>query len=285
MSRRQEILATLHTLPNIPPLVLEIRKMINDPDVSFRALAEKIKYDPGLTANILSMANSAYFGFSRGINSINQALVLMGTKRVFELVLASGVAPVINRPIRGYDLPSGVLWEHSVAVAVGTEELAKELRLNVPDYSFTAGLLHNIGKLALGTFVENEIELIHNMCREKKITFDAAERQVLGIDHAEVGGILLQNWNLPRHFVEIATYHHRPEDFREINLVLDLVHVADILSMMAGFGLGSDELNYRLSDVVTARLNIRGNQAEKIVANITIGVNNLKETFSSMKGE
>jgi putative nucleotidyltransferase with HDIG domain len=253
--------------------------------VSFRALAEKIKYDPGLTANILSMANSAYFGFSRGINSINQALVLMGTKRVFELVLANGVAPVINRSIKGYDLPPGVLWEHSVAVAVGTEELARELRLNVPDYSFTAGLLHNIGKLALGNFVEDELNLISDLCRKKKITFDEAEREILGIDHAEVGGILLQNWNLPRHFVDIATYHHRPEDFKEINLVLDLVHVADILSMMAGYGLGSDELNYRLSEVVTARLNIRGNQAEKIVANIIIGVNNLKETFSSMKGE
>jgi putative nucleotidyltransferase with HDIG domain len=285
MSRRQEILSSLHTIPNIPPLIMEIRQMIQDPDVSFRALAEKIKYDPGLTANILSMANSAYFGFSRGINSFNQALVLMGTKRVFELVLANGVAPVINRSIKGYDLPPGVLWEHSVAVAVGTEELARELRLNVPDYSFTAGLLHNIGKLALGNFVEDELNLISDLCRKKKITFDEAEREILGIDHAEVGGILLQNWNLPRHFVDIATYHHRPEDFKEINLVLDLVHVADILSMMAGYGLGSDELNYRLSEVVTARLNIRGNQAEKIVANIIIGVNNLKETFSSMKGE
>jgi hypothetical protein len=122
--------------------------------VNFDQLARVIECDPGLTANVLQLANSAYFGWQGGIGSVRDAISRLGTRRIFQMVLCMSVAPLVRRPIRGYDLSADQLWEHSVAVAICAEKLAAGRRPSCQPHAFTAGLLHDLGKVLLGTFVE-----------------------------------------------------------------------------------------------------------------------------------
>ncbi|MCK5683775.1 HDOD domain-containing protein [bacterium] len=276
MTRRVEILKIINTIPSLPTIAVEIQQLLRTKELDVKVLADKIKYDPGLTANILSLANSAYFSFNHAVNTITDAIVLMGTKRVYELILAESLAPIVHKSIKGYDLPAGKLWEHSVAVAVACEELTKALEIKGTEYVFTAGLLHNVGKIVLGTFVEIEAKPILNLALQQGVSFDEAEKEILGIDHAEVGGILLENWKLPDHFINVAKYHHKPHLFPDgENILIDLVHTADALVMMSGLGTGADGLNYRVDQNVMDRLNLKKVMAEKIIANVMVELENL----------
>lgn len=281
MSLRDEILSKIGLIPAMPTVIVKIRKLLSNPDVSFKELAQTIKYDPGLTTNILRLANSAYFGFSRSVNSIQHAIVRLGMKRTYELAVAAAVAPMTQKAVKGYDLLPGKLWEHSVAVAIGAEQLASVLNLKAPDYTFTAGLLHDIGKIILGTFVEVDADPIMTLAFQKGVSFDQAEKQVLGINHAEAGAILLEKWNLPECIADVDRWHHQPDMFQGDTLVLDLVHVADVLSMMGGLGIGKDGLNYYSSSEVASRLKLTVKITETVVCKIMGGLKELSSLFSS----
>lgn len=281
MSLRDEILSKISSIPAMPTVIVKIRKLLSNPDVNFKELAQTIKYDPGLTTNILRLANSAYFGFSRSVNSIQHAIVRLGMKRTYELAVAAAIAPMTQKAVKGYDLLPGKLWEHSVAVAIGAEQLASVLNLKAPDYTFTTGLLHDIGKIVLGTFVEVDAAPIMTLAFQKGVSFDQAEKQVLGINHAEVGAILLEKWNLPECIVDVDRWHHQPDMFQGDTLVLDLVHVADVLSMMGGLGIGKDGLNYYSSSEVASRLKLTAKITETVVCKIMSGLKELSSLFSS----
>ncbi|HCK98673.1 MAG TPA: histidine kinase [Candidatus Marinimicrobia bacterium] len=280
MSRRDEILSKIGSIPAMPTVVVEIRKLLRNPDVNFTELAQIIKYDPGLTTNILHLANSAYFGFSKSVNSVQQGIVRLGTKRIFELAVAAAIAPMAQKAVKGYDLSPGKFWEHSVAVAIGAEQLALDLNIKAPDYTFTAGLLHDIGKIVLGTFIEVDAAPIMTLANQENVSFDEAEKQILGIDHAEVGAILLERWNLPECIVDVDRWHHQPDLYQGDRLVLDLVHVADILSMMSGLGIGNDGLNYHPSSEVAARLNLTTKVTESVLCKIMGKLNELISLFN-----
>jgi putative nucleotidyltransferase with HDIG domain len=256
-----------------------LRRLLQNPDVSFDELGRTIELDPGLTANMLRLANSAYFGFQRTIGSIRTAIVRLGTQRVYHLVLGLSVAPLASKPVRGYDLPAGALWQHSVAVAVGAERLGQALKIKFPDYAFTAGMLHDVGKIVLGTFVEADGEAIGKIARQESVSFDVAEQRVLGIDHAEVGAMLLERWNLPSDIVQVGRWHHRPEEFEGDKTVTDLIHVADALCLGAGIGAGADGLHYRPSADAVERLGLTTETSEAVVCEMMEGMNELQGMF------
>ncbi len=154
--------------------------------------------------------------------------------------------------------------DHLVAVAIGAEQLAKELHFTAPQYTFTAGLLHDIGKVVLGTFIEVDAEPILQRAFEEQLSFERAERAVLGIDHAEVGAALLESWHLPEEIIAPVRWHHAPDDAAGDFLVADLVHAADTLSIQCGLGVGIDGLNYRVSPSVMTRLHLKTAVAERV---------------------
>lgn len=265
MSRREEILAQVHGLPALPTGAGHLIMMLQDPDLEIGQLIERIEYDPGLTSNVLRIANSAYFAGPRSIGSLREAIVRLGTRRILQLVITSIVAPMARRPVLGYDIPAGQLLTHSVAVGVAAEQLAEALQLRPTDHLFTAGLLHDLGKIVLGTFVKVEVEPIRQLAFEEGIAFDAAERRVLGIDHAEVGSVLLTDWGLPPDVVEVVRYHHSPEAVAGDVRTADLVHAADQLILSSGVGAGVDGLNYKPSESVVQRLHLTAVVSETVI--------------------
>ncbi|MCX7013067.1 MAG: HDOD domain-containing protein [Candidatus Sumerlaeota bacterium] len=282
MSRRNEILAKAHAVTWLPAAAVEAIRLARDPDVSVADLARAIEFDPGLTSNILRMANSAYFGYSGSVHTVRQAIVRLGAIRFVYLVAASSFAPMARQPVRGYNLPPGALWRHSAAAALGTTCLAEALRRRAPDYAFTAGLLHDVGKILLGTFVEVDASRIEALAWTDQLSFDEAERRTLGIDHAEVGAALLARWNLPADIVEVVQWHHQPENFQGADrLVLDLTHISDEICMAEGIGAGADGCRYRPSSRAMADLGVTHQIVESVAAAVISQLNEVESLFVS----
>ena len=282
MSRRDEILTRVTTVPSLPAVVIQLQQYLNDPEVNFAKLARVIECDPGLTANILQLANSAYFGWQGSIGSVREAISRLGTKRIFQMVLCMSVAPLVRKPVQGYELAADRLWEHSVAVAICAEKIAARRAPEAQPHAFTAGLLHDVGKLLLGTFVEIDDEPIRELVDADGLTFNEAERMVLGVDHAEVGAHLIEQWNLPGEVALAMRWHHEPEHGDgELRSLVDVVHVADVICLNCGWGLGADGLQYRLDEDATARLKLRSNDAQEAAAQVMIGLEELLTVFQA----
>ncbi len=284
MSMRKEILAKTTTISSLPACVTHVLQLLQNPDSSMAEIVGAIEYDPGLTADFLRLANSAYFAGPRKIGSLREAGVLFGTQRIQQLVMASAVFPLAQHPIKGYDLPTGQLLDRLVAVGVGAEELGKMLDLSPPHYTFTAGLLHGIGKIVLGTFIAIEPDPILELAHEDNIPFDEAERIILGIDHAEVGAALLEQWELPKEIVQVVRWHNQPEKYSGDPLVVDLVHYANILSIACGLGTGIDGLHYRPCQATVERLNPKTVITEKVTCKMLEEVKTVRSEYAEYGG-
>lgn len=268
MSRRDEILSKILDIESMPAAAADATRLLSDPKSDMADIVQVIEYDPGLTSNLLRMANSAYYGVSDPIGSIRDAVVRLGTYQIYQMIVSWGFSSMARQSVPGYGLTPGKLWEHSIGVAVGAEQISTDLSTKSTDHVFTAGLLHDIGKIVLGTFVETDIDSILEAVNQEKTSFEAAERQVLEIDHAEVGAVLLEHWDFPTNIVETCRWHHQPDSLTDESPVLDLVHVADTMCLMGGIGVGIDEAGYQTSSKVISRLKLDPFTSEKVVSEI-----------------
>ncbi len=270
------IMEKVESFPSMPGSAAKVLSMIDDPTSSATDIENLLRYDPGLTANILKVTNSAYFGLSKEVGSLKRAIVLLGMKRVVQIVIASCVTALMDKKIVGYDLPSGELWRHSIAVSVAAEGLVKELKLPKAEEIFTAALLHDVGKLILGDFVKDDIEKIEKYTSEE-IAFQNAERKVLGTDHAEVGSNILKHWSFPKEIVDAVRWHHDPDAAKTSSPLIDIVHIADVLCLMIGIGVGREGLHYEPSPSVVKKLGINNNHLEIVASQTLEWVNELSE--------
>ncbi len=276
---RQEILNNLNTVPKLPAAVTRVLALVNDPDSSVADVMGAVETDPALTAETLRIANSAYFAGPRRIGSLKEAGVLLGLNRVMQLVLAAAVFPISTRPVPGYDLEQGALVDGMLAVAVGTEILARELKRIPPSHAFTAGLLHDIGKLAMGNVVARCRGEIRDCAMVEGISYEEAERMILGMDRAEAGAAMLLSWQLPENVVIAVRWHLQPEQVTEEPFVVDLVHVARLLAAQCGIGLGQDGLQYKLSDIARERLKLTDDVTDRAAEGMVNAFQEIRNQF------
>ncbi len=272
------IIAKVEAFPSLPGATTKLLSLLDDPNAAVAEIEEILRMDPGLTANVLKLSNSAYFGFASEIGSVHKAIVLLGAKRLMQLVMTSCVNSVMNKPVPGYDLPPGEMWRHSIAVSVAAEGLIEELNVPEADEIFTAALLHDVGKLVLGEFVKDDIEKIEKTV-SKDVSFEEAEQIVLGIDHAEIGAKILESWGLPAEIVSAVRWHHDPDAADETSTLIDIVHVANVLCLMIGIGAGREGLQYRPSPEVTKRLGIKSVHLEKVASHTLDWVSDLTDVY------
>ncbi len=260
---RERILEAMESFPSISPAATEVLALLNNPETNVAAIESAVRYDPGLTANILKLANSAFFGFPGTISSVSQAVMRLGWKRMYQIVVASSVNAIMDKHVPGYDLDSGELWHHCVAVSVSAEILVRQQKIPAPDETFTAALLHDVGKLILGEFIDADLSLI-DIASSKGVSFVEVEREIVGTDHAEVGAWVLEHWHLPDVLVRAVRWHHEPELLEEPDVVVDVVHVCDALCLMMGIGIGREGLQYELCETVTDRLKLHAAHLEAV---------------------
>jgi putative nucleotidyltransferase with HDIG domain len=201
---RAEVIARKN-LPTIPTVLARILQLIDREGASGKELVEVIEHDQALTGKMLRLANSAFFGQSRRVATIPRAVVLLGFSTVRNLALGVKVWDTLSSGISRTRLED--LWMHSVAVAVATRTLAARLRVGDPDEAFTAGLLHDIGRLVLAMrFREQYWQAVGGTGESEPV--EAIESSTFGVDHAEVGGWMLEAWSLPPTIVEAVRVHH-----------------------------------------------------------------------------
>jgi len=276
MSIRQAVLDRIPEMPSLPVTATRVLGLAQNPDSGIGDIMKAIEYDAALTSDILRLANTAYFAGPRAIGTLRDAGVLFGTERIVELVLASSIFPIAKGAVAGYDLPPGELVRHSMALAIGAEQLAILLGRPAPDHTFTAALLADIGKIVLGTFLRIDAKPILELAQSRELSFEVAERQILGIDHAEVGATLLQTWNLPDNVIEVVRWHHDPDQLAGNTYVADLVHVVNHLCVGCGIGIGVDGLNYRPAPGAVERLGVDHRLLEKATCNMIAALSEIQ---------
>jgi len=261
----KQIASLLKSFPSMPGAAVRLLNLIDDPEMNVGEIEKILRQDAGLTANILKLANSAYFGIPSKVGSVRQAVLLLGLKRLIQIVIASCVSAIMNKPVPGYDLPPGELWRHSLAVTAAAEGLVKELKVEAADEIFTAALLHDVGKLVLGGFVADDFNKIERAA-SGGVTFEAAENIVLGTNHADIGADILCQWSLPSNIVNAVRWHHNPDSAEHSDLMLDIVHVANVLCLMIGIGVGRDGLQHQPSGAAVERLGLAPGHLEKVAS-------------------
>jgi len=272
----KRIMAQVKSFPGMPHTAAKLLKMLKDSESTATQIEDILRYDAGLTANILKLTNSAYFGIPSKVSSVRQAIVMLGWKRVMQLVMTMCMSTVMKKPIPGYDLPQGALWRHSVAVSVAAEAVVKALKIPEAEEVFTAALLHDVGKLVLGGFVKNDLAQIKTMV-SKGIAFEVAEYMVIGTDHAEIGARILEKWAFPQELVNAVNWHHDPETCENHCTLSDIVHIANTVGLRIGFGRDTDQVRIEPAASVTDRLGLGPVDLEVLAEQTLEGVNRLSD--------
>lgn len=213
----EDLIGSMSTLPSVPSLYTEVMDEIESEDGTAAGVGQIVACDPGMTAKILQLTNSAAFGLGREISSPLQAASLLGMDVIKSLVLSLGV-------FRQYDDTESTgfsidrLFQHSTRVASLARRIAlqQECRLEVVAEAFTAAMLHDIGKLVLATGLPQKYQEIQQLAKSEGISACSAEQQVMGVDHAVVGSYLLSLWGLPQPLVESIAFHHQPNRNEEL---------------------------------------------------------------------
>lgn len=263
-----EIVQKVDELPALPHVTYRVLTLTSDPKTSITELAETITQDQALTAKVLRMANSAYYGYARRISSIGDALIILGFSTVRNLVLAASVYNVMDKELNGYYLLKGELWKHSMLTALIARLLAKKVNYDVPDQAFTAGLLHDIGKTILNTYMQKRFAEVLEKVHEGNVPFMEAEQMILGFDHAAVGSRVAEKWNLPDELVEAIAVHHTPSLSKINPRLTSIIHVADAASMSMGVGLGGDGLLYPFDGFAVDKLKLTEGIVEGVMSEV-----------------
>jgi putative nucleotidyltransferase with HDIG domain len=210
-SRREEIHAkmdSLEMLPSLPRVVSELLRLLGERDYSMHQLMEQVRQDPALTARVLKVANSARFGRTREIESLNQALVILGEGEIQCLVTTISVMRAFDFGQQGGHVQQDHFWAHSVGCAEMTQQIAASFGLRFHGTDFIAGLLHDVGKVVLDQHFHEEFMACIELTKTMGLPLFEAERRLLGVDHAEVGAWLAMRWDLPGSLVEAIRCHH-----------------------------------------------------------------------------
>ncbi len=282
MISSENILKSIKDLPAFPATVHKVTELIDSPDYSVTDMVDIIKYDQSITANILRMANSAYFGVRREVSTLHDAMVFLGREDIVRIVNAAGTSRFYENKVKGYYHQEATrLWEHSVGVALMSQILSRKICDSEDTRLFTIGLLHDIGKVVLGEFVHDSFEKIVDLVSDQKYSFLEAEKEVIGVDHAELGGKMAYLWKFPQEIKDAITYHHRPDLMTQGDDTIPwIIYLADQTCMMMGIGGGMDGLAYRGLGEVIDKFKLRQKDFEMSMIQLSEDLEKAKELLS-----
>ncbi len=261
MITAREIIDKIDNLPPMPAIAVQLMEAASDPDVDMNVVASWIARDPGMTATLLKLCNSSFYGFSKKVSSIRQAAAIFGLNKITQLAVTALSSRYLVGASSGYALASGELWKHSITTASAAEKIAMKSGYGDTGLAFTAGLLHDIGKIIIHEYVGDRLGEIREKAETGNIGFLMAEREVLGFGHSEVGAMLMEKWNFPNALVDAIRYHHNSEAAETDVALARIVQMADAVSMTMGLGLGADGLCYNLPKGILDKLGISDDEA------------------------
>jgi len=249
----EDVVRTLDDLPSLPAVVMELLNSIDQEDVDISVLAKKVSYDQALTAKTLRLANSSLYGLQVKVTTIQQAITFLGFQTTRNLITAAAITGCFAEGhCPGFDHKA--FWRHSIATAACAKVLARQMRFN-QDYAFTAGLLHDIGRLVLVSCFPNQYAAtIAHRARHDCCLLEA-ERQVLGVDHIDAGLALAEHWNFSDTMRLAIGGHHDPEA-PGAGFLAAIIHVADAIVHALDLAQVEDDLVPPVSTVAWTALGL-----------------------------
>jgi HD-like signal output (HDOD) protein len=242
-------------MPPLPASAVRLAGLVSQPDCHLDDVAELIAFDQALTGRLLRAANSAASASAVPIGTVQEAVIRMGTAHVLTLAVAFGAKPFFQGRVPAYGLEEGALWRHSVAAAVAAETAPNFCQVLVPPETFTAALLHDVGKLVMGRFLSPEIlDTIRRAREAEHVGQLEAESLLLNVNHAELGGLIAQHWQLPPRIVQGIIYHHNPE--QGLDGICDLTYLANQIAKRIEAGLDGRDFELVISPEVAERLGL-----------------------------
>jgi HD-like signal output (HDOD) protein len=241
------ILRSISDLPAMPNVVNKAQKLISTPDSKLTDLVKVIEVEQSISARVLRLANSTYYGLSGKVATVQHASVLLGYKTLGEVISVAGISNLIDKTLEGYQIDSDDMWRHSMAVAVGSKLIAGKRNPALCDDAFLAGLMHDAGKLVLDRYVYERKEDFELFMQDGRETFLSAEKEILGFDHSEIASEFCEKWNIPGNQSLAIKFHHYPSQSEDCELAY-ILHAADVIAMMSGIGTGTDCELYQLEN-------------------------------------
>lgn len=265
--RIEELVQEVNQLVSFPEVYLRLSELLEEPTATSKDIGKLIAQDPSLTLRVLRIANSALYGLSRQVETVERAVIVLGKRQIIEVVLATSVSKVIaGIPNDVYDMDD--FWHHSILCGIVTRELARRCRHVEVDFAFVAGLLHDIGQLVLFNRFPGQsrvaLELV--MDRERPVELFMAERKLFGFDHAMLAGRLMELWNLPERLRECVEYHHEPGLAQHYPVEVALIHMANAITNVHGTDLEPGKSAERIDRVCWDRTGLEPDELPPIVA-------------------
>ena len=275
------ILEEIDHLEPVADVAGKVMALLDDPDCGTADLSEIICHEPGLTANVLKLANSSYFGLPGKIEDARQAIVYLGMDQVVDLILLVSCSKSFRGSHEGYGLDAGKLWESAVSAAIVAGDLADLKGIKPSSLAFTGALLRDIGKVVLNQYVRTGIESILALVKSLDITFKEAERQVLGFDHAQIGAMLAEKWHFPPSLQCILRCYHTPLQAGECYSEASVVYLADAIVRKMGIGTGIDDAYYKEDEDVARSLELSESQIQDVIDGFEGKMDRVRALFAS----
>jgi putative nucleotidyltransferase with HDIG domain len=277
----EDLIRRTGDLPSQPATAMAVIRETDQPGASAGTIAQYLVQDQALTARILRLANSSYYGLPGQVMDVAEAVVVLGTRCIKNLCTVASTYPWMVNPFNGFGLGPQEIWSHSYAVGIGAQTIAEEIGHPASRQAMTAGILHNLGKMALATCHEGRMSKLIDEARRSCLPLEAVESKVLGYNHCDIGGQIAEAWNLPKPLIEVMRHHHNPDACESSNPLVDFVHVADYLTMSMGLGLGGDGLCYDFKARSLERLNLGASDLDRMATKMMAACDQQKMLFET----
>lgn len=237
MKKVDEYIDQAQHLPPAPRILPQLMQLLGQSDVGSREVIDLIVYDPALTASVIRTANSAYLGGRQQVTNLHEAVTRLGLSEIYKLVASVIGHREMSTKCGGYGMQSGELWKHAVTSATAAQLMARDLG-DDDCLCFTAGLLHDIGKIVLTEVLEDLYTELVERTITQHVSLMEAETLLLGVHHAEIGAKLLERWNFPETLVMSVRYHHSPSEAKPHERIAACVYLGNIISNYMGHNYG-----------------------------------------------
>ena len=228
-------------LPSLSTINSALRELLNADQRYTSQVAEIIRRDPSLTARLLRLVNSVYYGLSTPVNSIEEAVFYLGMRQIRQLVMVTPIIEDFQKLAGKTQFAWRDFWQHCIGTAIITREVISTWRAPSDEVDYVAGLIHDVGKIAMAAACPEHFEAIHQPRENSEQSLMERERQILGLDHSEVGAMYLKSHNLPEALVDVARYHHTPELASHHAHLVAAVQIADLMLRHSGIGRSGDD--------------------------------------------
>ncbi len=276
----KDIIKKIDTLPAMPDVITQLITLTADENANLDEILELIEKDQALTAKLLRLCNSSYYGLSKQVTSIRSAVVLLGFKTVYKITVGLGTQGLFKNGLPGYDLTADQIWSHAFGTAIASEAICRKIDAENSPGAYTGGLLHDCGKLLVAEHIVESLSAI-NQAIASGTPAHEAENNVIGADHGMVGGRIGREWKFPESLINAIKYHHDPELAKSNGAVALSVYVGNLVAHRALNDVPESAPN-KIKKSALERAKLSDADVEDLEQMVQVEVQKTRELFSSL---